>query len=148
MKPDPQLVLGHLAGMLLQEVAPRQQTGYLSGLVGMSGMALAMLTEEWDRAAQRLAEENRAIRVLFRHAETVRLDEALARELRALAGGEDENLRISVLEATNGSLRAALIRLHAAVEIGEDAASRALNAAIWDELRVSTERRRQPSAPF
>jgi hypothetical protein len=147
VKPDPQLVLNHLAGVMLQTIAP-QAPGYLSGLAGMSGMALAMLAQEWDRAAHRRAEENRAIRALFRQAETVRLDPALAQELRGLAGGADEDLRVSALEAENVRLRRALIRLQAAVEAQDEPAARALNAAIWAELALSTERRREPSAPF
>lgn len=148
MKPDPQTVLAHLSGLLLQTIAPAAQPAYLSGTIAMSGMALAMLVEEWDRAAYRLADENRAIRALFRQAETATLDADLARELRALAGGEDDDLHISALEAGNNRLREALIRLHAAVESADDDASKALDAAIWAELTLSTERRRQAGAPF
>ncbi len=81
-------------------------------------------------------------------AEAIALDGPLAGELRALAGGEEEDLRVSTLEAANTGLRAALIALHAAVETGNDAASRALNAAIWAELSASTRRRALANAPF
>jgi hypothetical protein len=148
MKPDPDAVLGHLAGLMLQTIAPQVQPAYLAGTIGVSGLLLAMLAEEWDRAAQRLVEENRAIRALFRQAEAVAVDGLLAGELRALAGGEDDDLRLSALEAANAGLRAALTRLHAAVEIRAEAAAQALNAAIWTELSASTERRRLASAPF
>jgi hypothetical protein len=148
MTPDARSVLGYLTELLLASVAPRAQPPYLAGTIGMVGAALAVLTEEWDRAASRLVEENRAIRALFRRAETVNLDGVLAGELRALAGGEDDDLRISALEAANAGLRAALIQLHAAVEAGGDAASQALNEAIWAELSLSTERRRLAGAPF
>lgn len=148
MKPDPNLVLGHLAGMMLQQVAPQAQPSYLAGTIAMSGMLMGMLAEEWDRAADRLARENRAIRALFRQAERIALDPTLAHDLRALAGGEDDDLRVSALEAANGGLRAALIRLQAAIEDRTDAASRALNDAIWAELSASTQRRALASDMF
>lgn len=148
MKPDPEAVLGHLAGLMLQTIAPQAQPAYLAGTIGMAGILLASLAQEWDRAADRLVEENRAIRDLFRQAEAIALDGPLAGELRALAGGEEEDLRVSTLEAANTGLRAALIALHAAVETGNDAASRALNAAIWAELSASTRRRALANAPF
>jgi hypothetical protein len=148
MKPDPKAALAYMTELLLLDVAPRAQPAYLAGTIGMVGTALAVLTEEWDRAASRLVEENRAIRGLFRQAEAVTLDAALAEDLRALAGGEDDDLRVSALDRANDALRAALIRLHVAVEGGADPAARALNKAIWVELSASTERRRQASAPF
>jgi hypothetical protein len=148
MKPDPQAVLGYLTELLMVTVAPNAQPPYLGGTIGMVGTALAVLTEEWDRAASRLVEENRAIRALFRRAERVRLDPFLADELRALAGGEDDDLHISSLDCANTGLRAALIRLHSSVEAAGDDASKALNEAIWAELTASTVRRRQASAPF
>jgi hypothetical protein len=148
MKPDPQAVLGYLTGMLMTEIAPKAQPPYLAGTIGMIGTALAVLTEEWDRAASRFVEENRAIRALFRRAETLSLDTALANDLRALADGDDEDLRISALDAGNAVLRAALIRLQAAIETRDDAPAKALNDAIWTELTTSTERRKLSGSPF
>ena len=148
MKPDPQAVLGHLTGLLLQSIAPRVQPPYLAGTIAMSGSLLSIITEEWDGAAARLVAENRAIRALFRQAEALGLEGALASELRALAGGDDEDLRISALDAANGDLRAALTRLQAAVEMRPDGAAQALNVAIWAELAASTERRKLGSSPF
>jgi hypothetical protein len=148
MKPDPDAVLGYLAGMMVQSIAPQVQPAYLAGAIGMSGMLLGMLVEEWDRAADRLARENRAIRTLFRQAERVSLDQDLAQELRALAGGEDDDLRVSALESANTGLRAALIRLQAAIEDQAEATARALNDAIWAELSASTRRRALASDMF
>ena len=58
-----------------------------------------------------------------------------------LAGGVDDDLRISVLSAANARLRAALVDLHAAVELDSSPEARVIEAQIWDELRRSTERR-------
>ena len=57
-----------------------------------------------------------------------------------------DDLKISTLSAANARLRAALIELHAAVE-GDDAPdARALESRIWEELRLSTERRQMSTA--
>lgn len=148
MKPDPDVVLGYLAGLMVQTVAPQVQPQYLAGTIGMSGMLLGMAAQEWDRAADRLVRENRAIRALFRQAETVPLEPLLAQELRALAGGDDDDLRVSALEGANTALRAALIRLHAAVEDRAEPAALALADAIWAELSQSTRRRAFPTDVF
>ena len=64
----------------------------------------------------------------------------------ALAGAEDDDLRISVLSAANARLRAGLIALQAAVEAEDSPEARALESRIWGELRLSTERRHMSSA--
>jgi len=114
----------------------------------MSGSLLAIIAQEWDNAAQRLVTENRAIRALFRQAETTgpgrRPGEGSARVGRR----DDEDLRISALDVANSGLRAALIRLHAIVEARSDPAAQTLNAAIWAELSASTERRKIAGSPF
>jgi hypothetical protein len=148
MKPDAHDVLAYLTELTLTQIAPKVQPPYLAGTLGMIGTALAVLTEEWDRCAHRLVEENHAIRALFRRAETLTLEAGLAGELRALAGGEDDDLHISALDAGNAALRSALIRLQTAVEARDDAPATALNDLIWAELAASTVRRKQASAPF
>jgi len=148
MKPDVNAVLGQLTLTLAQDFAPQASTPYLAGAMGISALVLAMATEEWDRAAHRRVEENRAIRAIFRGAEGLGLDAGLAARLSELATGEDADLRVSALDAANETLRTALIDLHAAVETRTDTAAQAVNAAIWAELAASTERRRFSMAPF
>jgi hypothetical protein len=89
-------------------------------------MILGVAAEMWDRTAQILVEENRAVRALL--GET----------------GDDPDLRLSVLEAENNRLRGALIEAHAAAEASGDE-TRA--EAIWAELVASTERRKLSTAP-
>jgi hypothetical protein len=57
------------------------------------------------------------------------------------------DLRISALQKENDALRALLIEVHAVVEAltGEDA--RAMNEAVWDEIRQSTRRRHLERGP-
>jgi hypothetical protein len=148
MKPDENLVLADFAQRFATQIAPQVQPGYLAAALAMSGGILGMIAEDWDRAASRRVEENRAIRALFRQAADMTLEPGLARRLATLAEGNDDDLRLSTLEAGNETLRAALITLHAAVEAMDGAAAGALNDAIWAELSASTERRRLAAGSF
>jgi hypothetical protein len=94
--------------------------------LGLSAMLLTVLAEAWDGQAHILVEENRAIRALL--GET----------------GADADLHLSVLQAENNRLRAALIDRHARAEAEGDTA---LQDRIWAELVATTERRRISTAP-
>jgi hypothetical protein len=122
------------------------QPAYLASAIGMRGGILGLIAEEWDRVASRRVEENRAIRGLFAQAAGLPLAADLAGRLKALAATNDDDLRLSLLEAANTILRAALIELHAAAEATSGA--EALNNAIWRELAASTERRRLSVGSF
>ena len=148
MKPDENLVLADFAARFAGEIAPQVQPAYLASAIGMSAGILGMIAEDWDRAASRRVEENRAVRGLFAQAAGLALEAGLASRLAALAEGNDDDLRLSALEAGNEALRAALIDLHAAVEAMEGAAAKALNDAIWRELSASTQRRRLSAGSF
>jgi hypothetical protein len=148
MKPDENLVLADFAQRFATVIAPQVQPAYLAAAIGMSGGILGMIAEDWDRAASRRVEENRAIRALFRQALGLPLEPALIGRLKALVDGNDDDLRLSSLEAGNESLRGALIALHAAAEVMGGAAAKALNDTIWVELSVSTERRRLSAGSF
>ena len=112
------------------------------------GTFLLFAAQEWDRAAERLVEENAALREIFREAAGVVSDPALAERARAAADGADPGLRVSALMAANDDLRALLIDVHAHVEERSDAEARALDEAIWAELVRSTERRALEGSPF
>jgi len=150
MKPDENLVLADAASRFATVIAPQVQPAYLAAAIGMYGGLLGMIAEDWDRSASRRVEENRAIRALFRDAAglELELEPGLAARLAGLAAGNDEDLRLSALEAGNEALRAALIDLHAAVEAMDGAPAKALNDAIWAELSASTERRRLSAGSF
>lgn len=140
MRPFVPAAAADLAARLRSDIVP-EVTGFRAGNVGMTAAMLDMIAEEWDRAAARLVEENIALRALLsRGAELT--------GARPPSGEVGPDLRISALEAVNGTLREALIRLQASVEERTDAPARALDAAIWDELRRSVERRRISSANF
>jgi hypothetical protein len=146
MKPDENLVLADFAQRFATQIAPQVQPAYLAANIGMNGGILGLIAEDWDRSASRRVEENRAIRGLFAQAAALPLAADLAGRLKALAATNDDDLRLSVLEAANTVLRAALIELHAVVEATSGA--EALNNAIWRELAASTERRRLSVGSF
>ena len=111
---------------MVRSAAPDRPEPERASDLGLSAQLLSVAAEIWDRQAHILVEENRAIRALL--GET----------------GTDDDLHLSALKAANDSLRAALIVAHAKAEAAGD---QPRLAAIWAELKTSTERRRLSSAP-
>ena len=148
MKPDAGKLLEIVAGKLLLEIAPNVQPSYRQSSVGLTGMLLGMVREEFERAAARRVEENEALRALFARAAKALADTDLRGRLEMAAAGVDESLLVSRLDASNDALRGLLIELHAHVEEQPAGWARALDAEIWRELVASTERRRLSLAPF
>ena len=140
MKPDIPAVLAELAGLVARNAAPGVDPAERAGALGLAAGLLGMAAEAWDGTAQSLVEENRALRALLSDAGGRGNPDA------ALVGVQEDDLTISALSAANARLRAALIALHAAVEAEDSPEARALEARIWEELRLSTERRRMSSA--
>ncbi|MBJ7412457.1 MAG: hypothetical protein JHD15_19155 [Phenylobacterium sp.] len=126
MNPPVPPVLAELAGLLMKNAMPGVPEPERASDLSLSAMLLLVAGEVWDRQAHILVEENRAVRALL--GET----------------GEDADLRLSVLQAENDRLRAALIEAHAAAEAAGD---QARQDAIWAELVAATERRKLSTAP-
>ncbi len=133
---------------LLTELAPSQASAYRRASLALEAVLLECIREEWDRAAARRVEENAALRALFADAALTVEAAPLRARLERAARGADPSLRVADLDAANRELRGLLIELHACVEGSDAPAARRLEAAIWDELRRSTERRRLSVAPF
>ncbi|MDJ0846799.1 MAG: hypothetical protein QNK04_00320 [Myxococcota bacterium] len=148
MKPDVPVVLSKLSQTLLAQLLPELGPGYAQGSTVVSSLVLQAAAEEWDRSAARRVEENGAIRALFREALPAVEDETLREHLADAAAEGDGDLHLSALDRTNDHLRALLISLHAHVEELAAPEARDLEAAIWRELRRSTERRAISIAPF
>lgn len=143
MRPAVAPVAAFLATRMSQEIAPKLE-GFSAGNAGMIGAMLQMMSEEWDRAASRLVAENAAVRGLLQRAGEVLGDASFG----TAAVGDDSDLRISSLDADNDRLRRVLTEAHARAEERDGADARALEAAIWDELRASVARRRITLANF
>jgi hypothetical protein len=141
MKPEVDFVLRSMMETLLAEVAPAVGDGYVRRNVEVIAGLMAAAAEEYDRAAHVRAEENEALRRIFRDAAPSVLDAGLSARLEASAAERDSSLRVSDLNAANDRLRALLIELHALVETRDEGWARRVNRAIWDELRKSVNRR-------
>ena len=147
MTPDPRLIIGDFAGRIIQVLAPDLKSPYLYGTASLMAAVLGMMVEEWDRAADRLAEENAAIRTLFAQAAPL-APGGLSARLGDLSKAADLDLKVSTLQSANNTLRGALIDLQAWSEDQTGEAVAALNEAIWAEMARSTERRRFSATPF
>jgi hypothetical protein len=148
MKPDVDLMLQLIAASLMTEIAPKISDDYTQRNSMLTAMLLQNAAEEWDRAAARRVEENGALRRLFAEVAPEIGDPGLRARLEAASGEEEESLRISDLNRSNDRLRTLLIELHAHLEEIDSDTARRIEAAIWQELRVSTERRALSLAPF
>ncbi len=147
MKPEATHALERLMQALLGEIAPAVQPPYRQASVSIQAMMLLAIREEFDRAAARRVEENRALRMLFGDAVKTVTDAQLRERLATAAASDDASLRVPELEAGNRTLRALLIELHTHVEGLESAEARRIEAAIWCELSASTERRKLSLGP-
>ncbi|HEY2357957.1 MAG TPA: hypothetical protein VGH86_10940 [Phenylobacterium sp.] len=121
MTPSVPSVLSELASLLMRNAVPGVPDAERASALGLSSMLLAVAAEVWDGAAENLVQENRALAVL--------LDDTAA----------EGDLRLTTLRAENDRLRSRLIEAHIAAEQAGDAER---EAAIWAELRASTERRK------
>ena len=148
MKPDIDRFLEVATLHLMTQIAPALGTGYAQSNVNIMAMMLMAVREEFDRAAARRVEENRALRQLFAEATPAVRDAALRQRLETAAQDEDTSFKVSDLERSNGVLRGLLIELHAHVEELDSPAARRIEADIWRELAASTQRRRLMMGPF
>ena len=142
MKPDVDRFLEVAAAHLMMKIAPALGAGYEQANAMGLGALLMAVREENDRAAARRAEENTALRALFGEAESVVQDAQLRTRLSGAASSSEGSLLVSELEAANSTLRGLLIELQAHVEELEGPDARSIEAAIWRELALSTERRK------
>jgi hypothetical protein len=142
MRPSIDVYLDELRRALAQDFAPRLPTAFEQSALGRHAILLGAVAEEFDRAAARRIEENRALRDLFAGAVKTIPDSDLRSRLLAACETEDRSFSMRDLDVSNSGLRGLLVDLHEQVEqlAGEEA--RSLEQAIWCELVRSTERRR------
>ena len=148
MKPDVGTVMQGFFGTMLGEIAPHLNAEYSMGNIGIMSMMMFMTAEEYDRAADIRATENREMRSLFSHAATLVTDNALKAKLSAAAAEKETSLRIQALNARNASLSTLLIELQAHAEASDASWARNLEARIWDYLVAAVERRKLPLPSF
>ncbi|MEQ1863045.1 MAG: hypothetical protein ABL996_00165 [Micropepsaceae bacterium] len=126
MKPSPELVLNQAFAKIAMEMGPALPAGYGQGSATTTAVLLLMVAQEFGRAADIRARENRVMRALLGDA-AQSVDAPLAARMAAAAGTRDEDLTVAALDRTNGELKTLLIELH---EVAEQRGDRAL------ELRI------------
>lgn len=141
MRPDPGRVLQGVAVNLLTNVMQEIRTPFGLQTVGIAGSLAMMTAEEFDRAADRLVTENRAVRAILSDGLPLVDGDAAAAVSAAIATPAAPNFRVSSLLAENDALRAGLVALHAGVDNAATPEARAMDERIWAELIESTRRR-------
>lgn len=142
MNPYPKDVLAFLSETLAQDIAPNVTPPFRSATLVFISMLLSAASDEWDRAASRLREENRSLRRLFAELQHIPLGDTLRDRLAQHHLSDDEDISVSALRATNEQFRATLTEVHAIVEALDTEVAKSAEIQIWRELRESTERRR------
>ncbi|MGB2695792.1 MAG: hypothetical protein WBD55_11490 [Dehalococcoidia bacterium] len=140
MRPNSEEILRGVQTSLLTYILPEVQRAYARTELMVVLSLLGIVAGEWDGAAQRLVDNNAALRDLARRGiDALGADHALADELRSLANEADPSLRIGDLAAANGRLRTSLAGLatHLAESDASDAS--AVRAAIIAHLRAEAE---------
>lgn len=147
MRPNGEELVRGVQSSLTTYILPELQSAYARTELMLDLVLLGILASDWDSAAQRLVDDNAALRALaLRGAEAldstdVSLAGGLAEDLRSLAGEAGASLRLSDLSAANGRLRGAIGRLGALLEDADTPALGELRAAVIEHLRADAEDR-------
>lgn len=131
MKPDVKHTLMTSFMTLAAEIAPKLEGDYSSGTVSSIGVVMALLGEEYDRAADVRLATNNETRTVFAEAAEMVEDRGLAGRLKEAAQGEDVSLRVTDLDASGDALKSLLIELHVYVEEQSADWAREIDAKIW-----------------
>ncbi|MDG1958907.1 MAG: hypothetical protein P8K76_02930 [Candidatus Binatia bacterium] len=147
MSVQPMKIAQTLAASFLmgQVVAPRGSYETKSSM--LAGVLLMMFAEDADKMAERLHEENAAMREIFRDADDLVEDADLVGRLEASMVSQN-SLRVSILQAENDGMRAVFADLQAALEEIDSPPAAALEQRMWEELKASTQRRSLASQPL
>lgn len=115
MKPTPELVLNQAFAKIAMEMGPALPPGYGQGSATTTAVLLLMVGQEFDRAADLRAKENRVMRALLGDA-AKSVEGELGAKLSGVVGVRDEDLTVSGLDRVNGELKRLLIELQAHAE--------------------------------
>ena len=116
MKPSPELVLNQTFAKIAMEIGPVLPFGYGQSSATTTAVLLLMVAQEFDRAAEVRAKENRVMRALFADA-AKGMGGELGAKLGAVVGVRDEDLTVSGLDRVNRELKRLLIELQAHAEL-------------------------------
>ncbi len=142
MKPEVNEILTGVLGAVMTDIAPHLPGGYSQGSMSMIALLMIFAAQEYDRAADVRARENAAMRALFadvtgKGAGAVP-DPDLRARLQKAANEADESLKVSVLNASNSTLKELLIELHMLAEESDAPWAKAADEMIWALLAEFT----------
>ena len=121
MKPSPDVILNQTFAKVAFEMGPALPAGYGQGSATITGVLLLMVAQEFNRAADIRAKENKVMRAIFRGAgKGVAGD--LGVRVKAAGATEDADLNVATLDGANSELKRLLIELHAHAEEAGDIA--------------------------
>ncbi|MEE8399244.1 MAG: hypothetical protein V3S89_09580 [Desulfobacterales bacterium] len=141
MRPQGDYILNTVATNLITRYVPEMVSDHGKAELGLMSVLLMAVSEEFDRAAHRRIEENRALGKLFAESLPVVKDDDLKHRLETASKKETTDWRISSLDQLNCEQIELLIELHAHIETLADEEARTLEAAIWQELKDYSRRR-------
>ena len=147
MNPEGNKILSLSMQRLAGEIAPMLPNAFAQGQIGLIGIMLTLVGNEYERGADLRVNENRALRELFAEAARDVNDATLKSRLEAAAKTDDASLKISVLNQANYELRRLLIEVHAYVETQSSDEARRLERKIWALLRWLADQRMVKLAP-
>ena len=142
MRPEVDQILMITAGQVATELMPNLSAQYMQGMAQLAALMAVLSAQEYDRAADVRASENREMRALFAELGPLVSDAALKAKLEEAAVKEDASLRVSALNDANYALRELLIALHEHVENANGDSARAAERRIWTLLKAFADRRR------
>lgn len=142
MRPEVDQILMITAGQVTTELAPNLPTQFGQGVAQLAALMDLLAAQEYDRAAEIRAAENREMRALFSELGPLVTDASLKAKLEEAAAGKDISLRVSALNDANYPLRELMIALHEHVEVQQTKEARAAETRIWTLLKTFAARRR------
>jgi hypothetical protein len=138
MRPEVSEILTGVLGAVLTDIAPHLPEGYAQGSMSLIALLMIFASQEYDRAADVRAAENRSLRALFADVGPSLPDPDLRARLAKAARETDESLRVSALNAANAGLKELLIELHVLAEESDAPWASAADEMIWALLAEFT----------
>jgi len=138
MKPEVSDILTGVLGAVLTDIAPHLPEGYAQGSMSLIALLMIFAAQEYDRAAEVRANENRSLRALYADVAGSVPDPDLRARLERASREADESLRVSALNAANAALKELLIELHVLAEESDAPWARSTDEMIWALLAEFT----------
>lgn len=133
--------VGHIASRLVADLMPRASDAYMATDLAYLSLLLAMVAQDYDRAADVFVMEEREIVAILRDAFPHLKDEALRARIGTALDAAPKSLRVSELTARSDTLLRLLIDVHAEVECADAQWASELNNRIWRFLEAYAARR-------